>query len=184
MEFRLVYEGPLKANGKIAHKHQIRQCFHQQLRKLWNQLPLRDYKHLLSKEVPEGEVSIIEEANGFSFAPLVTNRLLIYAEINILMLRPEEPGSIVLSSGDIDNRLKTLFDALRCPLANGETPPQATPLPEEEPFFCVVKEDSLITSVSVITDRLLLPVDPAHVQLVILVKTKPKRVCAANIGML
>jgi hypothetical protein len=34
--------------------------------------------------------------------------------LNILFLRADIPGKVV-QSGDIDNRLKTLFDALRMP---------------------------------------------------------------------
>jgi hypothetical protein len=47
MKFRLTYQGPLRPTGNdsydapldplAVHKHQIRQCFHKQLKTLWNQ---------------------------------------------------------------------------------------------------------------------------------------------------
>ena len=41
MEFRLIYKGPLKAEGKSGgkpkQKHEIRKEFHKQLLELWKQ---------------------------------------------------------------------------------------------------------------------------------------------------
>ena len=50
------------------------------------------------------------------------------------------------------------------------------PSPGEDPFYCLLEDDRLITSVTVTTDRLLVPQDsswqPNDVFLVILVATK------------
>ena len=92
---------------------------------------------------------------GFRFVPLVTGELSLLCGIEILFLRPDHPGS-VLQSGDIDNRLKTLFDALRMPSA-GELTDQMTPLEGENPFYCLLEDDRLITKISVDTDTLLQP---------------------------
>jgi hypothetical protein len=54
------------------------------------------------------------QSNGYRFIPLVTNDLSVACGIDILFLRPGHFGQ-VLQSGDTDNRLKTLFDALRMP---------------------------------------------------------------------
>lgn len=51
--------------------------------------------------------------------------------------------------GDIDNRLKTLFDALRLPNQTNELVGYDNPAPDENPFFCLLEDDSLITHVSV-----------------------------------
>ena len=48
----------------------------------------------------------------YVFVPLVTREMDVVAELSIIMLRPEIPGQLVTQGGDIDNRLKTLFDAL------------------------------------------------------------------------
>jgi hypothetical protein len=87
-------------------------------------------------------------------------------------LRRDHPGNLVSYGGDIDNRLKTLFDALRMPNTCDElagVPPEA----DEDPFYVLLEDDALITKVSVTTDRLLLPpVGEEHindVQLVIVV---------------
>ncbi len=97
------------------------------------------------------------------------------------MLRPEPSGTIITQAGDIDNRLKTLFDALRIPQNEGELPKESAPDISEDPFFCLLEDDMLITSVSVKTDRLLTPVkNQAEVQLVIQVKTQLTRMLVGN----
>ncbi|MGB7553918.1 MAG: hypothetical protein WBM04_06070 [Candidatus Korobacteraceae bacterium] len=52
--------------------------------------------------------------NGYTFLPLVTERFCVRCSLDILFLRPEEPG-LLINSGDIDARVKTVFDALRMP---------------------------------------------------------------------
>jgi hypothetical protein len=97
----------------------------------------------------------------------------IACSLDILFLRRDPPGKIVSGGGDIDNRIKVLFDALRMPQACNEI--DGAPGVGEDPFFCLLEDDSLITRVSVTTDRLLLPkTDDEHihdVMLIIHVKT-------------
>ncbi|HZM57458.1 MAG TPA: hypothetical protein VFC03_20785 [Acidimicrobiales bacterium] len=68
----------------------------------------------LSEEPQQGRISILMPIGAHVFAPLICTNLRLLAELDILMLRPEVPGRII-NHGDIDNRLKTLFDALRAP---------------------------------------------------------------------
>jgi threonine synthase len=80
----------------------------------------------------------------------------------------------VKTGGDIDNRIKVLFDALRMPKI-GEFDAETPPAPDEAPFFCLLQDDSLITEIKVTTDRLLTPLqteeDSDDVHLVIHVRT-------------
>ena len=99
--------------------------------------------------------------------------MCLAAEMEILMLKPEPPGKIVNQSGDIDNQLKTLLDALRMPSSTSELPRGESPKQGENPFFCLLEDDRLITKLSVTTDQLLTPVKTRnHVSLVICVKTR------------
>jgi hypothetical protein len=104
--------------------------------------------------------------------------------INILFLRPESPGR-VLKSGDIDNRLKTLFDALRIVHNADELGRYKAPADEEDPFFCLLEDDSLIDHLSVETDRLLQPIgehfEVNDARLVITVNIRPTLQTSANI---
>jgi len=183
MEFRLFYRGPLKSNGSIDQKQQIRRDFHKQLQKLWQQSPLKGFESSLNPEPKEGEISLVEKVGNFQFVPLVSKRLHAIARIDILFLRPEEPGAIVTQSGDIDNRLKTLFDALRMPKEEKEIPKGDNPKKDETPFYCVLQDDFLITSFSVISDRLLIEADPSEVILIIKIKIDVTELMFDNMGL-
>jgi len=85
--------------------------------------------------------------------PLVTRKSDQIVEIRIYFYRREERGAIVRGGGDLDNRLKTLFDALRMPHYENEI----TATPEEgsdNRLYCLLEDDSLISGIAVETHRL------------------------------
>lgn len=178
MEFTLYYRGPLKANSGPKEKHRLRQYFHGQLKELWNQKPLESLRDYLDKDnvktLTEEPSSIIKLVGPFECAPLVCSELALLADLSITMLRPEPPGTIVTQGGDIDNRLKTLLDALKAPDQPDALPKGANPQENEVPLFCLLEDDSLIARLEVTTDRLLDPdASSADVVLLIHVRTKP-----------
>jgi hypothetical protein len=168
MQFRLTYEGELLSNGHAQHKHEIRKAFHPQMRRLWDIVPgLKEMRNpvldLVEVNRPPDRSRVEHLAEEFSrnnyrFVPLVTRDLGIsFCGIDILFLRPDSPGNVVKKS-DIDNRLKTLFDALRMPEGKAELGGCDVPTSDEIPFFCLLEDDALITKVSVETDFLLQPI--------------------------
>lgn len=183
MEFRLHYRGPLKSNGGTKDKHQIRRRFHEQLKVLWQQKPLKDsYLNLILEKGPDLE-NFARNVGNFTFVPLVNEKVNLIADLDIVLLRPEEPGAIVTQCGDIDNRLKTLLDALRMPkqdeLKNFQ--PESLEIPH---FFCLLEDDNLITRLAIETDRLLEPVgDKSEVEMLIRVHTKVTIATLDNIGL-
>ncbi|MFQ5914763.1 MAG: hypothetical protein ACE5JS_16470 [Nitrospinota bacterium] len=184
MEFRLVYRGPLKANGSVDDKQKLRRAFHGQLRELWNQLPLKEITEFLKAKPAARKISLIHPIDTFQFAPLVSARINLICGLNILFLRPGEPGSLIQHGGDIDNRLKTLLDGLRMPKDSRELPSGDHPLPDEDPFFCLLEDDALVTNVSVTTDPLLEQAQPTEVVLVVQVSVRATRVSNDNIGLI
>jgi hypothetical protein len=94
------------------------------------------------------------ERCGRGYIPLVTEEMCIRCSLDILFLRPEEPG-LIIQGGDIDNRMKTLFDALRMPSnlaeAGGEKGKEG-----DEPIYCLLQDDRLISEIRIVTDHLLL----------------------------
>jgi hypothetical protein len=172
MTFRLVYRGPLHANAGPKEKQAIRRSLHPQLADLWRRPPLASVSQqvgLLNPAPGPDILSIVVNRGGFMFAPLVTSRLDLVCHLEVLFLRPQDPGQLV-QGGDLDNRVKTLFDALQIPDINqlvGDGP-QA----EETPFFCLLENDALITQFSIETDRLLEPVPDSHVSLVMRVRLR------------
>jgi hypothetical protein len=60
----------------------------------------------------------------------------LYAELQLELLRPEPPERLLTEAGDMDNRLKTLFDALTMPRHADALPKNIQPESDETPFFC------------------------------------------------
>jgi hypothetical protein len=173
MQFRLHYRGPLHSNATPARLQQIRRQLHPQLATLWDSPSLKwrkeeDWCHPTRRDI------WFRPIKSFEFVPLVNDKMNSIAALQLTLLRPGELGSLVSASGDIDNRLKTLFDALRVPSAD-QVRDFDSPSADEMPFFCVLDDDALITEVDVVTDRLLEPgADLNLVELIIAVKIRSR----------
>jgi len=185
MRFRLIYEGELKPSGldpltgnsdKLAeHKHSIRQQLHPQLRQLWRTDQFLS-THLVypnsydrqpspaEEDFDGGEwggekIPLVEAAEhplyGYRFVTLVKKSWSLRCALRIVLMRRDPIGGLV-HAGDLDNRVKTLLDGLRRPDAPQEIPTDnKAPASAEDPFFCLLDDDKLITELSVETDTLL-----------------------------
>lgn len=183
MRFTLIYTGELKSNARPDHKHELRKEFHSQLKFLWQQPPLVDHIGWYESSKRRSNVDLNRKIGEFRFVPLVSPDLNLVCNLNISILRPEPPGALITQGGDIDNRLKTLFDALRIPKNESELPKNAIPTSDEVPFFCLLEDDNLITSVSVKTDRyLIFSQDSSKVHLDIVVETHPTKMISRKNG--
>ena len=158
MNFILIYDGDLKANGSLEHKQEIRHVFHNQLSELWKHSPVQPSE------------SLIKKIGDYSFFPLVAEGRKEFVELEILMLRPDYGHGYVVQGGDIDNRLKTLFDSFRMPKNIDEIPSNTK---KEDPFYCLLEDDILISKLSINADRLLEPEkSKSYVKLIIHVQIK------------
>lgn len=211
VQFRLYYEGPLFAakgdafdgqtDRRRAHKQAIRSAFHKQLQHFWNVHPALSELNMpwgifrMADQTTGGEnsrkytlaegLASLNKINGVSFVPLVCERFSLLCDLHVLLLRRDKPGGI-LQARDLDNRLKTLFDALRMP-KNGLEMADVTIAADEDPMFVLLEDDSLISSVSVETDELLDPPeesgkDDSYVRIVLNVKLHPYHVNMFNLS--
>jgi hypothetical protein len=184
MQFRLTYRGPLSSNGRPLEKQALRRHFHAQLKVLWDQPPLSTFGRFLQPADAENTLSVLRELGPFAFAPLVCNTLGLVAELDITFLRPGAPGDLVRQGGDIDNRMKTLLDALSVPPHLNQIPDGDQPTTAEVPLFCLLGDDGLITRLGVEADRLLDPTGSTNeVALVVRVTTKQVRTMIGTIGL-
>lgn len=188
MHFRLTYAGELlgtRSKGNAGHKHALRKAFHLQLKKLWQTHPVLVRGHTCAPVIGSSTMKDALQFEGFLFKPLVTNNNGLICSLDILMLRHGEPRDVV---GDIDNRVKTIFDALAMPdrqqCLDGNAG-KLSPADGEVPFFVLLQDDKLITSVSVASDMLLEPVPGCLLEcaarLVINVTIKPYNVTMDNL---
>ena len=218
MRFRLTYEGELKASqkdpigqqpDKIAeHKQAIRKVFHRQLKHLWatNKF-LREHKlaptdkhkrvadlnddHGTFSDPPAAPMAEVianqYRENDYRFVPLVREEISLLCSLNILFLRRDIPGS-VFSAGDLDNRIKTLIDCLRKPKGANELRGNEQPAEGENPFYCLLEDDNVVTGLVVETDTLLDPptgdreADRRQVKIIITVELKPLDVTLFNLS--
>jgi hypothetical protein len=194
----LRYRGPLAATGSVKEKHEIRRAVHPQLLELCKQEPLFQQATSAPDALPRGVLKgrVIEvprplkalfyvmELGGFHFVPLIHRPHELVCSLDILFLRRERPGAIV-HGGDIDNRLKTLFDALRMPHDEGELRGVTPGVPDER-FYCLLEDDALITRFAVSTQQLLEPLapnePPSTVELLIHVTVQATQPMWGNLG--
>ena len=217
MRFRLTYEGELRptqrdpeANQReplAAHKHNIRRAFHLQLKQLWatnkflknHKLSRNSIRHLRpvadeasywgTEETTGPMAEVIADHYkefGYRFIPLVREEISLLCSVKILFLRRDIPGSAI-SAGDIDNRLKTVIDALRKPRSITELVEHESPGIDEDPFFCLLEDDSQVSHLEVETDTLLDPPtneenDHRRAKLVITVEIHPYYVTLFNLS--
>lgn len=207
MKFRLTYEGELRpTQGEArpqqreplaAHKHRIRRHFHGQMKRLWQTEPFLSTYRVTQTDItsrPRADtkaywgadpsetrpwdmaIADLYRENGYRFVPLVRDSDYLLCSLDILFLRRDSPGSLI-HAGDIDNRLKTVIDALRKPSSPNELvglPPE----PGEDPFYCLMEDDRQVSQLSVETDVLLDPFAPgadvsSTARLVISVTVRP-----------
>jgi hypothetical protein len=194
--FRLTYEGELLAHRDDArlperclHVHSIRKKFHEQLKNLWEQHPVLDKKRYARLGMVGAQPFQDFDREGFIRRPLVTDSNGLICALDVLMLREGAPGR---GLQDVDNRLKTIFDALRMPkgpqeLGVGTQQGKVSPASNENPFLVLLEDDRLITHVSVTTDMLLemFPkVTPGNgVRLFITVTVRPYDVHMENLAL-
>ncbi len=100
------------------------------------------------------------------------------------MLRYDSIDS-VLWSGDLDNRVKTIIDALGIPV-EGEKYNERSSAQGNDPIYCLMEDDKLVTKLNVESDRLLCPLsenpDQSDAKVVITVSVKPLRLSPSNFG--
>jgi len=192
MEFRLTYEGKLLAHRddkrlaeRSLHVHDIRKEFHKQLKELWRCHPV--LSAIMENAQKPGLTQLhYVKRDGFDWLPLATVSSGLICKLDVLILRKGESNVVY----DVDNRLKTLLDALRMANNTQELGDQTkegkqSPNDGETPFYVLLEDDRLVTHIAITTDMLLQPVpntpSDEAVRLVIDVTIRPYRTSMDNL---
>jgi hypothetical protein len=173
IEFFLRYRGHLhsatKNDSRTKEKMLIRRQLSPQLRSFCQNHPTlkRVMEDAINREKPirsNGFVNSEEDQRrfahaaigGWKFVPLVLRGRRWICELKVTFLRRNDPGQIY-SGGDLDNRIKTLFDGLRMPYEAAEIigPPEN----DDNLCFCLLEDDALISGWTMETGRLWGPLD-------------------------
>ncbi|MEO6882541.1 MAG: hypothetical protein ABI199_00800 [Bacteroidia bacterium] len=169
MEFTLFYKGIIKSgnHNSVENKNDIRQKIHEQLVTLRNYPPLNIRADLFKKsEFPDFHKTV----NKYDFFFLVSDKWNMYVELDLKILIPHDYKGF----GDIDNKLKTLFDALRPPKDSSELPSSWTPTSTQNPMLCLLEDDDLIFKVNIDTDYLLDTTLTENGEIIIIINVKVK----------
>ncbi len=182
MRFTLVYQGDLPPSGNSQEKWRIRREIEPQLRRLWTVPPFDSVaKYKVLGSYPAESCYVGKKVGDVTYIPCISTRLQMRAELQIHLLSAALPGGLV-QCGDIDNRLKTLLDALSIP-----KPQQVPKNPETDSdgqMFCLLEDDHLVTRIDVTNDRLLTVPDHSR-DVIVLINVHPVAftVTTANIGI-
>jgi hypothetical protein len=157
----LEYKGELPSgqNGHSDAKQELRRVFSSQLRLKWRDSPQLSFwdqstfpyatRGQWHYESPE-DVNPFYKVNvcGYDAMPLITWHNQLGCSLEITVIGDTRSAAAIINAGDLDNRLKVLFDGLRMPHG-----PKEVPAPMfgngAEPMFCLLEDDSLIQKFSV-----------------------------------
>ncbi|HEX5411538.1 MAG TPA: hypothetical protein VFZ27_06720 [Terriglobia bacterium] len=166
MKFHLEYQGKLPSQNakdreaRRALSHEIRQSFHFQLFRLWEQrflqyagLPPRsDPSFKESRQKYLEAKSLLVKGTSLRFLPIINKAEHLVCSLGITLYRHQEPGSFLGASGDLDNQLKVLFDAMSMP---NDSQLQGLNVDQiQQPMFCLLEDDALIIDVRMRTVQL------------------------------
>jgi hypothetical protein len=189
MKFRLLYEGQIRPRqrAKIEHVHDIRMALEPQLRALWQFPPLSiSAPELLQfkDNSDQHSIGLAETRGNCPFIPIVSKKINLRCALDITFLRQQAPGQLIGDGGDIDNRLKTLLDALSVPPPSQQDFFKQMAIEQGRAIMCLLQDDSLVIRLAVETDRLLRPAS-SEFDLVALIQVSvtASQLTYANLGI-
>ena len=203
MEFTIHYRGPLlgaQSDNRVKEKQKVRLALSPQLGEFWGRDPRFNFHDLNKLQIVNTKAGRIDiprpikgqegfhyqyTLGGFCFIPLITKALEADCALNIRFHRPQDAGSIIYADGDLDNKLKVLFDALRIPREMTELGKSTPEQNSDNRVFCLLEDDGLITRLTIDSKRLLGPPrEPNYVELEIDVTITAVTPMVGNIDLL
>lgn len=122
MHITLTYKGPVQGNArKQSDVWRLRKSFHKQLCKLSSTDEFGYVEKYADQETENLHPNIGIEVANSRYVPFVTSKMKTRCSLYIRVLRGVRQYNPVLGNVDLDNRVKTLIDALRAPQQVSET---------------------------------------------------------------
>jgi len=151
MHITLTYKGVIPGNSrKQSDVWTIRKSFDKQLRKLKLAEPF-NYVEKLSNPNPDPSSSYIGfDVGNSTYIPFITEKMKTRCSLYIRVFRGLRQYNPVLGNVDLDNRIKTLIDALRAPQQVGESKGN-----DGYVRYVLLQDDALIDGITVKSDHYL-----------------------------
>jgi hypothetical protein len=121
---------------------------------IWSPSKLPEYDDPIPPLIP-GQIDFcapMEVADVGSFIPLVRESLYLACDLGITFLRHDHDLKVLKKGGDLDNRIKTLFDGLKMPCDSSQ---QGGIEATSNPLYVLLQDDARIHSFSLRTGTLL-----------------------------
>ncbi|HEV8348219.1 MAG TPA: hypothetical protein VGQ16_16700 [Vicinamibacterales bacterium] len=166
MKLLLRYRDNLPASAGPAEKMQLRFFLSRQLRRVWENYfeakhPLGQLPRAKPTKLPAANslpyfMTVFDDEPSYRFVPLVTHGNKIRCRLSIRYGRWRTGGAAqLLDNGDIDARLKVLFDGLSIPQANQLNFSKVHLEHQTDTCFVLAEDDRLIESVEIGTFEIL-----------------------------
>jgi hypothetical protein len=146
---------------------------------LWSTPPLGELAKYQDPTYRPNDCYVGRRLGELEYVPLISTKLDLRAELEVVLFSTALPGGL-LHSGDIDNRLKTLFDALSIPTRQQAV---GTDVEPDARLFCLAEDDRLITRIDVTNDRWLDAPNSRECLAIVRVRPIAFRVTFANLGI-
>lgn len=187
MKITLTYRGriPSARSGggkdKVAAISDMRLSFHNQLARLWGEHPFEVLKEWEDSNFAAGAPNFIRRVSGVNFVPFYDERkvgIAVGLEINLLSGQPKDAPKVI-SAGDLDNRIKSVIDALH--------PPQKDSLSQEltalNRVYCLMSDDEAVKEISASTRPFLDSKQHDDAFVIVEARPMPIRISSDNIAM-
>jgi hypothetical protein len=182
MQFCLRYSGRLKSSDTAVGKHAIRSALHEQVKSLCASEAFAPAFAANEKDVREERGEPLYVTHGSKrFWFLVSESHATVVDLRVTLLVPHKVRGIVHNGGDIDNRIKTLLDALRAPASPSEIPTVDRFDYSGDGMYCLLQDDKLVNRLAIQTYQDHAPADTDAVTALIEVETRITRALWGNI---
>ena len=150
MKVTLFYEGEMPSNGSPEDKMMIRRKLHPQLKRFWETYLRVPHRRLSRDEM----LPFSSSFRKLNFVSLGCEKYEHFINLDLFFLKSIPPGGAG-ARRDLDNQLKTLFDALSAP-QNQEMIPKAE-RGHKGTIYTLVQDDRLIKNFNVKLEELYFP---------------------------
>jgi hypothetical protein len=156
MRFSLWFDGDLPSSGnpggkplaKLPYIWAIRDQLHLQVESVYKTHPAFNSVSTNQSRAAWGILNRPINMGGRDFYPLARTELHLKCELDIEMHVNHDIASVINNIGDLDNRIKTLIDALRMPASQQEVGTYASPAGVTE-YCCLLENDVLVSALRV-----------------------------------